>query len=105
MIKGLEKRLKSCDSSVQRREGSEEVLINRYKYVMGGCKEDGGRLFPVVSSYKTMSNGHKLEHRKLCLNIRKHFTVQLTEHWHRFPREVVESPSMETLKNQLDQGN
>lgn len=33
-----------------------------------------------------------------CLNVREisafkknHFTVKATEHWHRFPREVVES--------------
>jgi len=30
------------------------------------------------------------------LNIREHFfTVRVTEHWHRLPREVVESPSLE----------
>lgn len=32
-------------------------------------------------------NGHKLKHRKLSLNIKKHFsTLRITEHWHRLPR-------------------
>ncbi|KAK4825931.1 hypothetical protein QYF61_003426 [Mycteria americana] len=37
------------------------------------------------------------------LNIRKHFfTVRVTEHWHVFSREAVESPSLEILKSCLD---
>ena len=28
--------------------------------------------------------------------------VQVVEHWHRLPREVMESPSLEMLKTQLD---
>jgi len=36
------------------------------------------------------------------LNIRKHFyTVSMTEHWYRLPREIVESLFSETLKNHL----
>ena len=34
--------------------------------------------------------------------MRKNFTVQVTEHWKRLPREVVESPSLEILKTCLD---
>lgn len=30
------------------------------------------------------------------------FTLRVVKHWHSLPREVVESPSMETLKTQLD---
>ena len=30
------------------------------------------------------------------------FMVRVTEHWHRLPREVGESPSMEIFKTQLD---
>ena len=30
------------------------------------------------------------------------FTVRMTEHWNRLPREVVESPSMEIFKIQMD---
>ena len=30
------------------------------------------------------------------------FTVTVTEHWDRLPREVVEAPSMEIIKTCLD---
>ncbi|KFV80724.1 hypothetical protein N308_09504, partial [Struthio camelus australis] len=48
-------------------------------------------------------NGHKLKHRKFCLNLRKNFlTVRVTQHWNRLPREAVESLSLEIFKTRLD---
>jgi len=78
-------------------------LINAYKYLQGGCQEDGARLFPVVPSDRTRGNGHKLKQRKLRLNMKKNFfPLRVTEPWPRLPREAVESPSLEIFQTRLD---
>lgn len=65
----------------QRRKDWEKNLINTYKYDKGRCQGDGVRLFSVVHSDKTRSNGHKLKHKKFHFSMRKNFfLLRVAEH-------------------------
>jgi len=54
--------------------------LNVYKYLMGGCREDGPRLFSVVSSESTRGNRHKMKYRKFHLNKKKSLFPLLFDH-------------------------
>ena len=60
---------------------------------------DEARLFLMVCSDRTRSSSLKLEQTKFGTNMWKNiFTIRVTEHWSRLPREVSEPPSMENSR-------
>ena len=78
-------------------EGALNPTMSLMKILNSTCPKDGPSLFSVLPSDRTRGNGNRLKLRRFPLNIRKHFfTVRVTEHWNRLPREVMESPSLET---------
>lgn len=58
-----------------------------------------GKLFSRAWCSRARGDGCKLKEGSPKLYIKKKiFTVRLMRHWHRFPREVVDVPTLETCK-------
>ena len=54
-------------------------------------------------SIKLQEKGTNFKQSRLRVDKRrKLFTMRVVKHWHRFPREVVDAPSLETFKVSLD---
>jgi len=66
--------------------------------------EHGDKLFSRDCCGGIRGNSIKLKEGRLRLDIRKtFFTMRVVKHWERLLREVVDAPSLETLKIRLDE--
>ena len=54
------------------------------------------------NSNSTGRDGLKLCQERYRLNMRKNFPERAVLQWHRLPREVVESPSLEVFQSRVD---
>ncbi|KFQ70640.1 hypothetical protein N335_12957, partial [Phaethon lepturus] len=78
-------------------------LIAAFQYLKGAFKKDGDRLFSRACNDRTRGNGFNLKEGRFRLDRRKTFlTMMVVKHWHRLPREVVDSPLLARFKIRLD---
>ncbi|KFP57710.1 hypothetical protein N323_02822, partial [Cathartes aura] len=76
-------------------------LIAAFQYLKEAYKKDG--VFSRACCDRTRGNGFKLKEGRFRLDRRKKFfTMRVVKHWNRLPREMVDAPSLETLKVRLD---
>ena len=78
-------------------------LIVALKYIKGGYKKEGDRLFSSACGDRTRGNGFKLKLERFTVDIRKKFfTVRVVRHWNKLPKLVVDASSLDTFKVRLD---
>ena len=109
MIKGMEhlsytdrmKELRLFRLENRRLQGD---LIVTFRFLKGSYRKEGDRHFSRVCNDRTRENGFKLKECRFWLDIRKKsFTVRVVRHWNRLPRDVVDTPFLETYKARLNQ--
>jgi len=76
-------------------------LTAAFRYLKGAYQKDGDRLLSRACCERTRDNGFKLKEGGFRLEKRKKFfTTRVVKHW--LPSEVVDAPSLETVKARLD---
>ena len=76
-------------------------LIALLRHLKGGYSKVRIGLFSQVTAMRW--NGLKFRQGKFRLDIGNHFSsARAVRQWHRLPREVVQSPSLEVFKSRVD---
>jgi len=78
-------------------------LIAAFQYLKGAYEKGGDNFFSRACCDKTRGNFFKLKEGTFRLDLRKKFfTMRVVKHWNGLPREVIDSPCLETFKVRLD---
>ena len=79
-------------------------LTAAFSYLKVAYKQEGDQLFTQPDSDKAKGNGFKVKECRFKLDVRKKFFIQrMARHSNRFPRKVVDAPSLIVFKARLDE--
>lgn len=76
------------------RRDAQRNLTDVHKYLKHECKEEASRLF---SGARWQDQRQQVQ-----TETQEALPLRVTDHWHRLPREVTESPFLEIFKSSLD---
>jgi len=78
-------------------------LLAAFQYLKGADKKDRDKLFSRACCNRTRGNDFTLKEGRFRPDIKKTFFImRVVKHWNWLPREVVDAPSLETVKVRLD---
>jgi len=78
-------------------------LTTAFQYLKGANKKSGDKYFSRACCDRTRGNGFKVNETRFRLDIKKKFlSARVVKHWYRFPREVIDAPSLETFRVRLN---
>jgi len=79
-------------------------LTEAFQFLKGSYKKEGDRFFSGICCDRARGNGFKLKEGRFRLDIqKKYFPVRAVRHQNSSPGDVVDAPSLETIKAGLDQ--
>ena len=73
-----------------------------FQYLKEGCRKGGDRVLSEVCCDRTRGNGFKLNEGIFGLDIKKFFTIREERHWHRLPREEIDTLTLQAHEARLE---
>jgi len=108
MIRGLEhlsceERLRDLGLFSLEKSRLQGNLIAAFQYLKRAYKKDGDKHFSKACGDRTRGNAFKFKKSRFRSDIKKKvFIMNVTRHWDRLPREIVDVPYSEIFKARLD---
>jgi hypothetical protein len=82
-------------------------MIEVYKIIQGRYDPEASTIIKLMNDteqrFSTRTNSRKVIYNRANTNIRKNsFSIRIAKYWNKLPENIVNAPSINSLKNRLD---